>query len=326
MAEAPSRNFHVKQEQVLVDVFCKLKPIGGDFDGKMGPRVALIWQPIYDLFIKELAPVQLELPTGKKGYKTEFDIGMIQRKWVALKKKFNEVKVKHGVRSYIAKGETGLANEDVVSDKQKLEDAQAEWKYFRQIYEAFASKARFDDSLMVESITPIKRPDLPRPPMSPKDTDSDLALEKVARLLDGHFDDVEDVDAKLPKELGVVDIEDDTQLDTNAGKPVNKRITNRSVQMATIIAKTRAETCKEVNASKIEGYMEVSKVDNEAALLRVKAYQDRKAEMAAQRREHDSYEAKRARIAKGRDMYMEVYNMTPNSATEKSKRMEALLD
>ena len=94
------------------------------------------------------------------------------------------MKVKHGVRSYIAKGETGLANQDVVSDKQKLEDAQAARKYFRQFYDAFASKARFDDSLMVESITPTKRPHLLRPPMSPKETDFDLALDKVARGLD----------------------------------------------------------------------------------------------------------------------------------------------
>ena len=142
----------------------------------------------------------------------------------------------------------------------------------------------------------------------------------------GRFDEVEDVDDKVPNPLGVVDIEDDTKINTNGGKPVHKRTTNRSVQMATIIAKTRAETCKEVNALKMEGYMGVSKVDNEAALARVKAYQDRKEEMAATRRANDSYEAKRARIAKGRDMFMEVYHMTPNSATEKAKKMEALLD
>ena len=101
MAEAPSRNFHANQEQVLVDVLCKLKPIGGEFDGKMGPRVALIWQPILELFIKDVAPGLVQLAEGNKGFKLDFDLGMIHHKWVALKKRFKQVEIKHDVRSYI---------------------------------------------------------------------------------------------------------------------------------------------------------------------------------------------------------------------------------
>ena len=63
-------------------------------------------EPILELLIKDVAPVQVELAIGGKYFELDFDVGMIQRKLVALKKKFNKVKSKHDVRSYFAKGET----------------------------------------------------------------------------------------------------------------------------------------------------------------------------------------------------------------------------
>jgi hypothetical protein len=83
-----SRKWHIDQEKLFLDLLClpEFKPIGGNGDGVMERKMYTRWAPLLERFNQDNAALcEGRQTTTKMGFKSDFDEGMLKRKWDTFK-------------------------------------------------------------------------------------------------------------------------------------------------------------------------------------------------------------------------------------------------